>query len=345
MEIIRPFLYFSVRILRIFVPKKMAPISPHPLIPALGPMDIGHWATTILSFHSSPAAVNEWQITSIRWYKHKSRIEHEYPVFTIQRKSVPLVEMHLRFDRRSSPEALRAKKDEVVVDSEIYISLTEKQQKDIRRIVEQERQFILEKGINRIFHLSMTSSEEDDGFEPEDTIMHSRLPCGVTRSDSSEVDLLVAYSNFRHHFTLRDLAIISKAVVEESEAYLLLSQQSYWLTRMMVDISIAKYLPQQEDTFEEAFRRAGRISRLPFAPPINIGNPTEVSTLVEKVNRAIAENDQQVWARYMDGEGGRIAAEEALAQLRERIKSERLEDRIRDLEAARADVGVATGMQ
>ena len=120
-------LYFSVHVLRFFIPREEIAVSPHPHIPALhgrkrdsSPQNLSDWATSILAFHQSPAAVLEWQILSVQWFKNKSGLEHEYPIFTLRNKSSPNTEIYLRFDRRSSAEALEARKEEIVVHQDVY---------------------------------------------------------------------------------------------------------------------------------------------------------------------------------------------------------------------------------
>ena len=127
MNVIVSLLYFSVRILRFFIPREKMALSPHPHIPALhsknrdsSPQNLFDWATSILAFHQSPAAVVEWQIFSVQWFKNKSGLEHEYPIFTLRNKSSPNTEIYLRFDRRSSAEALEARKEEIVVHQDVY---------------------------------------------------------------------------------------------------------------------------------------------------------------------------------------------------------------------------------
>ena len=127
MHIIRSVLYFSVSVLRFFIPQETMPGSPHPYIPALhrgkrdsSAQNLSDWATAILTFHQSPDAVLEWQIVSVKWYKSKSGLEHEYPVFTLRNKTSPDEEIYLRFDRRLSVEALDVKKEQIVVKQDIY---------------------------------------------------------------------------------------------------------------------------------------------------------------------------------------------------------------------------------
>lgn len=127
MNIIRSLLYFSVRILRFFVPQEKMAASPHPHIPALhskkrdsSAQNLSDWATSILAFHQSPEAVLEWQISSIQWFKNKSGLEHEYPIFALRNKSNPDTQIYLRFDRRSSAEQLDAKKEEILVNRDVY---------------------------------------------------------------------------------------------------------------------------------------------------------------------------------------------------------------------------------
>ena len=102
-------------------------LSPHPHIPALrgrkrdsSPQNLSDWATSILAFHQSPAAVLEWQISSVQWFKNKSGLEHEYPIFTLRNKLSPNIEIYLRFDRRSSVEALEARTEEIVINRDVY---------------------------------------------------------------------------------------------------------------------------------------------------------------------------------------------------------------------------------
>ncbi len=77
-------------------------VSPHPYIPALhgrkrdsSPYNLSDWATAILASHQSPESVLEWQIVSVQWFKNKSGLEHEYPIFTLQKKSTPSTELYL----------------------------------------------------------------------------------------------------------------------------------------------------------------------------------------------------------------------------------------------------------
>ena len=94
--------------------------------------------------------------------------------------------------------------------------------------------------------MSNTYSEEDDDFEPEDTIKRSRQPNGIDRRDSDRVDLLVTHTNFSRPFSLRDLAIIAQTVVASADASadFILLQQCYWFTRTLVGITIERYHPQ-----------------------------------------------------------------------------------------------------
>ena len=91
MHVIRSVLYFSVRVLRFFIPQETMPVSPHPYIPALhrgkrdsSAQNLSDWAMAILVFHQSPDSVLEGQIVSVQWYKCRSGLEHEYPVFTLR---------------------------------------------------------------------------------------------------------------------------------------------------------------------------------------------------------------------------------------------------------------------
>ena len=127
MNIILSLLYFSVRVLRFFIPREKMAVSPHPHIPALhngkdgsSPQNVADWATSILAFHQSPDSVLEWVIVSIRWFKNKSGLEHEYAIFTLQDKSASHTEIYLRFDRRSSAEALEPKREDIVMDRVVY---------------------------------------------------------------------------------------------------------------------------------------------------------------------------------------------------------------------------------
>ncbi len=128
MDTIVPFLYFSVRILRFFIPREDIAVSPHPHIPALNrkkrdssAQNLSDWATSILAFHHSPESVLEWQILSVQWFKNKSGLEHEYPVFTLRNILNPNTEViYLRLDRRSSVEALKARKEEIIVKRDVH---------------------------------------------------------------------------------------------------------------------------------------------------------------------------------------------------------------------------------
>ena len=102
-------------------------LSPHPHIPALhsrkrdsSPQNLSDWATSILAFHQSPEAVLEWQIQSVQWFKVKSGLEHEYPIFTLRNESDPNTKIYLRFDRRSSAEVLESKGKDIVIDRKRY---------------------------------------------------------------------------------------------------------------------------------------------------------------------------------------------------------------------------------
>ena len=57
---------------------------------------------------------------SIRWFKSKSGLDHEYPVFTLRNESSPNEEIYLRLDRRLSVEDLDVKKEQIVVNQDIY---------------------------------------------------------------------------------------------------------------------------------------------------------------------------------------------------------------------------------
>ncbi len=128
MDTIVPFLYFSVRILRFFIPREEIAVSPHPHIPALhrkkrdsSAQNLSDWATSILAFHHSPESVLEWQILSVQWFKNKRGLEHEYSVFTLRNISNPNTEViYVRLDRRSSVEALEARKEEIIVKRDVY---------------------------------------------------------------------------------------------------------------------------------------------------------------------------------------------------------------------------------
>lgn len=116
----------SVRMLRVFMPQEQMPASPHPLIPALQSktrdsraLDLSDWATSILSFHQSPQAVLDWQIVSVQWYKSRCGLEQEYPVFTLKNQSNPDC-IFLRFDRRLSAAALEAKRDDIVIQRDVF---------------------------------------------------------------------------------------------------------------------------------------------------------------------------------------------------------------------------------
>ena len=145
--------------------------------------------------------------------------------------------------------------------------------------------------------MSNTYSEEDDDFEPEDTIKRSRQPNGIDRRGSDKFDLLVTYTNFSRPFSLRDLEIIAQTVVASSDALsdFLVLQKLYWFTRMLVRISVERYHPQPAGGIEESvYHRRGRISRLQFVPVINEDNPMEIDALVERVDRAVDADDLQV---------------------------------------------------
>ena len=127
MNIILSLLYFSVRVLRFFIPREKMAVSPHPHIPALqrrkrdsSPQNLSDWATSILAFHQSPEAVLEWKIQSVQWFKAKSGLEHEYPIFALRNESDPNTKIYLRFDQSSSAEALEARKDKIAQNRDVY---------------------------------------------------------------------------------------------------------------------------------------------------------------------------------------------------------------------------------
>lgn len=102
-------------------------VSSYPNIPSLrsegcdsAAWSLLDWATSFLASHQSPQAVIDWKIVSIRWYKKKGGLEHEYSVFTLQNQSSGDT-IFLRFDRSSSPEALNTKKEESVVKQDVYL--------------------------------------------------------------------------------------------------------------------------------------------------------------------------------------------------------------------------------
>ena len=143
--------------------------------------------------------------------------------------------------------------------------------------------------------MSKASSRNDNGFQPEDTVMRCRQWNGIANGDSENVELLVTYSNFSRPFPLRDLAIIARTVVESAGQYLLLAKQCYWFTRTMVGISVAHYHPQPAGGLDNsAHDRSGRINRLPFVPIINADNPPEIAALVGRVNEAIDADNEEV---------------------------------------------------
>ncbi len=99
------------------------------------------------------------------------------------------------------------------------------------------------KGSKWIVQSSKTSSGKEGGFEPEDTVMRTWQANGADKDESRKIELLATYSGFSRTFSLRDLAIIAKAVLAKSDRYLLLMQQCYWFTRTLVQISVAIYSP------------------------------------------------------------------------------------------------------
>ncbi len=126
-------------------------------------------------------------------------------------------------------------------------------------------------------------------------MVRCRRSNGKANGDSEKVELLATYSNFSHPFPLRDLAIISEAVVASVDSYLPFTQQCYWFTRTMVEISVAHYHPQPAEGLNNIARdRSGRINHLPFFPVINQENLDEIANLVDLVRKAIAADDQQV---------------------------------------------------
>ncbi len=146
-----------------------------------------------------------------------------------------------------------------------------------------------------IFNMSKTSSKKDNGLQPEDTIMRCSQSNGIDSRSSDKADLLATYSNFPPSFSLRDLAIIAKIVVDSADSYLLLVQQCYWFTRTLVGISIAHSGPQSIAVKDEnAYDRSGRINRLPFIPTINEDNPSEIAKLVTRVHKEIEDDNKQV---------------------------------------------------
>ncbi|KAF8148871.1 hypothetical protein B0H34DRAFT_735652 [Crassisporium funariophilum] len=346
MDVILPIPYFSVRVMRFFMPQEKN-ISLHPVMPGLRydgrdshTQQIEYWARCLLIFHRSPASVSEWKVVQIQWYKEKLRVEHEYVVFTVQGKS-PSDVLYLRFDRRALGDnetymvwsAFRMITVLRMMISFSHQTLSGKQ----RKMVSKRRgiHFFL-KCLRGVIGVSKALAGKGLGAEPDDTIKVSRHATGIDKYDSDESDLMVTYTNFRHSFPLRDLGIIAKTVVETGDGYALLVQQCYWLARTLVGISVAKYEPQPEQGIrEDAFSRAGRLSRLPFLPDVNRDSPTEIATHLEQVKNAIENDDARVHAVYMAGEGGAKVAERSLATTLQEIKKDRArgaEDRARELE-------------
>ncbi|KAF8164704.1 hypothetical protein B0H34DRAFT_686236, partial [Crassisporium funariophilum] len=353
MNVIRPILYFSVRVLRLFMAQENI-ISLHPAMPALRPderdspmQSIVDWSRYLLAFHHSPASVKEWKVVTIQWYKNRLKLEHEYVVFTVKRES-PEATIYLRFERNATAEALKIADLRAIVDEKTEPALTEVQKEQARRAVEEENNSLSYGLFGRLVVGSLKwSSRKHLGNLSEDTIKTSWNPTGLDKRDSDISDLLVTYTDFQHPFYLRDLGIIAQKVVGASDGYLLLVQQCYWLARTMVGISIAKYEPEQGEK-GDAFPRAGRLSNLPFLKTVNSDSPAEIATLLEKVNKAIDDDDKRVEAEYMlKGEGavkaaeegkkasdeGKKAAEELLAV--ERQERQKAEERARELEKQR----------
>ncbi len=62
-----------------------------------------------------------------------------------------------------------------------------------------------------------------------------------------------------------------------------------------MQIIVAIYSPQPAGGINGGgLGRSGRINHLSFLPVINEDNPAEIALLVERVNRAIAVDDQEV---------------------------------------------------
>lgn len=147
-----------------------------------------------------------------------------------------------------------------------------------------------------MFNALKSSSRKGDGLKPADTMTNCRQSNGTLNGPSEKSQLLATYSNFRHDFPLRDLAIIAGEICAYSEGYLALVQQCYWMARTLVNISVAMYEPQPlEGDRDVAFSRAGRISNAPFLGPINTDDPQEVDTLIElHIKPAIEKDNQRV---------------------------------------------------
>ncbi|KAF8148810.1 hypothetical protein B0H34DRAFT_735346 [Crassisporium funariophilum] len=317
MNVIRPILYFSVRVLRLFMAQEDI-ISPHPAIPALGAdqrdsrtHNIVDWSRYLLAFHHSPASVKEWKVVTIQWYKNQLKLEHEYVVFTVKRES-PEATIYLRFDRNTTLEALTTADLRAIVDAKTEPTLTNDEKAQARKAVKEEKDSLVHNRSRGLLIGSLKwSSRKGLGNLPDDTVNTSWNPTGLDKHDSDRSDLLVTYTDFQHPFYLRDLGVIAQTVVGASDAYLLLVQQCYWLARTLVGISIAKYKPlSAQGQREDAFSRAGRLSNLPFLKSVNSDSPAEIATLLEKVNKAIDDDDKRVEAEYMKGEGAVEAAEE-----------------------------------
>ncbi len=236
-------------------------------------------------------------------------------MFTLQNQSSGDT-IFLRFDRSSSPEALNTKKEESVVKQDVYLvrsllyvfiqflstGKTFYYQPLIGRIViksktlSRERLSLCgERVRNGSFsHLKHLAEKRADS-SPRILLCVRGRQMAQTKMSPRKIELLATYSGFSRTFSLRDLAIIAKAVLAKSDRYLLLMQQCYWFTRTLVQISVAIYSPQSAGSINTGgLGRSGRINHLSFLPVINEDNPAEITLLVERVNRSISVDDQEV---------------------------------------------------
>ncbi|KDR74927.1 hypothetical protein GALMADRAFT_141240 [Galerina marginata CBS 339.88] len=318
MNVIAPILSFSVRILRVFMPKDPVEECPHNMVPRFEsggrdskPLDITQWARS-MKLLSKPG---DWEVTQMQWFKNTNGLEHEYLVIKVHSESLG-VDLYLRFDRRATAEQIESRKlSRVVVEDEVYKRLSDNEREAVAKAVTAEQASLPRK--RDLLNASKKSSSSEDGFVPEDTLVNSRHPNGQCSSGSSDnPELLATYSNFRYSFPLRDLALVAGTIVDSSDGYLILVQQCYWLARTIVGVSVEMYIPERIQK-TQASSRAGKLTRLPFLGPVNLDNPKEIATLSAVAKKNIAEDDKLIHEEYMKGRGGVIQLTEDLERVTE----------------------------
>jgi len=307
MDLIQPLAYFVVRALRSVMPRETKIACPHPALPPLRSSNrdsesesYESWSRHMVVFYHNPSKdITDWRVTEMRWYKNRGRLEHEYVVFTLQQWSAePRVEFFLRFDRRSTSTVLAKEKTRAVIKQEDYEKLSVQEKITLADAVKEETELLNDRHY-LIHSLKKSSSSFDHGVVADDTITQTHNADGLAKATPERAELMVAYTEFRVPFLLRDLAIITKVLTEYSDTYLLLLQQCYWMARTLVNTAIAMYKPQPAHGVPTAaFSGAGRLTAAPFLPVISRDNPEEVNGLVNTIRNAIAEDDKLVDAAH-----------------------------------------------